>query len=324
MRLILLFLFVFFMITAQASSKKSGTKSNNTRDYTVTTYYYYDGKNMAVESMNSYYFLKEYIKKQSFLYVRKKDARVVQDLLLDKLYSALTRIPIYSYEGEAKSLNLSHSALEEEKEHFKGFKKLLKKYGSFERAMKKKAFWDSLKVIAEEQPACLNYSLLMKMKNGKLQKMYSYVTATDKIFSFNDYFSKFFVVEKGRFKGFNFTLFKSYPAIEKKLKQMRYERTRFPSSISGLFRNVYSFGEYTMRYDAQYGRIRHLDRDLKKAEAKYKRDKNVGSWNRFVGDHNRKVESFNRKIKEIRKDALKVDSIYEGILRKHVKNLNDY
>ena len=105
---------------------------------------------------------------------------------------------------------------------------------------------------------------------------------------------------------------------------MRYERTRFPSSISGLFRNVYSFGEYTMRYDAQYGRIRHLDRDLKKAEAKYKRDKNVGSWNRFVGDHNRKVESFNRKIKEIRKDALKVDSIYEGILRKHVKNLNDY
>ena len=124
---------------------------------------------------------------------------MVQDLLLDKLYSALTRIPIYSYEGEAKSLNLSHSALEEEKEHFKGFKKLLKKYGSFERAMKKKAFWDSLKVIAEEQPACLNYSLLMKMKNGKLQKMYSYVTATDKIFSFNDYFSKFFVVEKGRF-----------------------------------------------------------------------------------------------------------------------------
>ena len=321
-----LVLLLLFLFVAQAETKKSGDKSDNTRKYSYFTYYHYNESYKAVESMNSYGNLKDFLRKgTSLLMLRKKDERVLQDLLLEKSFRYLTRIPVYSYKDldEAKSL-LSKDVLAARVEQFKKLKPTIKKYGSFERAIKKDACWETIKEFSEEQPECLNYSLLLKWKSGKLIKRYSYVASLDKLFDYNEYFSKYFIIEKKKFKGYRFKLFHSYKTLKKMVTRLRGERSKFSNKTSDLYKTVYEYGELVMRYDVQYGRYLKVEKDYKRAKKKYDRDKNVGSYNRAVDAHNRKVSSANKLMDDIIRDALEEDKNYEFILNRHVENLKRY
>ena len=286
---------------------------------TYYTYYYTEDSYKVVLALNSYKQLQKSLSERpKALVLSAKDVRVVQDLVLDRRYSSLLQVPIFSYDELLSSLaNIYSAEGQKELESFVKFKDFVGGFSSVKSAMKSKEFWQKVEELSEQSRLCVNYKILLSAKNRTAPKVYSFVTSFEKINDFNEYFDSLFVYENNKFKTYKFVEFETYKQVKKKVGYLRGFRKKLNKKTHAMLKYVSDYGELVMRYDVQWGRQERIFNDIEKI-----RDGKLSASRNEIKRLQDKYDSTRRLLDDMSPDIKKMNEGMEKYISKFVYRLN--
>lgn len=314
-------LLLFLIITVNAKDKTLSIKDfkidrEKEVDGHYYTYSYSSSEKIRVFlALNSYSELNKAIKESpKAIILPKEDARVVQDLILDRKYSYLVQIPIFTYESLGNSINqLKDTRGKKELKKFQEFRKFIKGFSGYSIMFKSKDFWARIKKESQENELCINYKILLSAKEKTASKRYSFVTSFEKLIEYNRYFNNLFEYENGKFKDYKFKRFETYKEIDRKVKSLKAFRSRLDPKVQGMVKYVQANGELVMRFDAQWKRLDDIKVEL---------DRRGRTDSRRIGQLQDKYASIVRLLNDMTPDIQKMSKGLDRHSTKYVAKLN--
>ena len=336
MRLLLLLLLVVvgvvcypfvkgFKASFDKSFKEEMAKSKDEKAPEGMYYMYFHKENnfTVVKSLNNLnQFKKLMVERPEAIFIREKDVRVVQDLLIEKKYSYLTNVAIISYEDLDKTKKLLKTKhWKRELTSFRRFRISLKSYSSRKAAFRSSSFWELVKEERESSSKVINYEVLLSWKNRKVPSRYSYVGSFTKLGEFEEHFSE--NIEFGpnlKLKRYNYEEFDSHNALEKQLRKIRSIRPRMSPKVKELVAYCDDFTAWLMRFDSQYGRCHQLARRLVRL-----RDSQTRSGlRREYKDLSRKYKSISQQMQGLKAELRSRQEEWTAMYSRHLAKIEKY